>query len=367
MLEERDQRGTDRDHLARRDVHVVDGAHRHIDGLFLVGPGEGHVGGEPAVGVERLVHLRDDVIVLLVGGHVLDLVGHLAVDDLAVRRLDEAEGVDAAEGRERTDQTDVRAFRGLDRAHAAEVGRVHVAHLHAGAVARQAAGAQRGQAALVGHAGQRVVLIHELAQLGGAEELLDRGVHRADVDQRLRGDGLGVLRGHALAHHALHARQTRAQLVLDQLANLADAAVAEVVDIVGLDAQVDALALARAGEGRVAGVQRHQVLDRGDDVLARQAAVVDVVLEAELAVDLVAADAGQIVALGVEVEGIQQVAAGLGSGGVGRADLAVQIGQRVVLRLDGLLVERVEHQRVALERLADLRLGHADGHEEDDG
>ena len=291
----------------------------------------------------------------------------MAVLDLAVRGLDEAERVDAAEGGQRADQTDVRAFRRLDRAHTAEVGRVHVSHLHGGAIARQTAGAQGRQTALVGHAGQRVVLVHELAELRGAEELLDGGVHRTDVDQRLRGDGLGVLRGHALAHHALHTAQAGAQLVLDQLADLADAAVAEVVDVVHVHAQLDVLAVAAAREGLVAGVQGHEVLDGGDDVFTAQAAVVVVRLQAELAVDLVAADARQIVPLGVEVEGLEQVLAGLRGGGVGRADLAVQIGQSLVLGLDGLLVERVEHQRVALERLADLRLGHADGHQEHDG
>jgi hypothetical protein len=51
-----------------------------------------------AVGVQRRVGLRDDEVVLLVGGEVDDLVGDLALDDLAVRRLDEAEPVDAPVG-----------------------------------------------------------------------------------------------------------------------------------------------------------------------------------------------------------------------------------------------------------------------------
>src|SRR3546814_10500428 len=43
----------------------------------------------------------------------------LVVDDLAVRRLDEAVFVDPAEAGERVDQADVRPFRSLDRADAA--------------------------------------------------------------------------------------------------------------------------------------------------------------------------------------------------------------------------------------------------------
>ena len=54
--------------------------------------------------------------------------------------------------------------------------------------------------------------------------------------RRLRGDLVGLLHAHALAHHALHARQADAELVLDELADRADAAVAEVVDVVDLDA-----------------------------------------------------------------------------------------------------------------------------------
>ena len=65
---------------------------------------------------------------------------------------------------ERTDQADVRAFRGLDRAHAAVVRRVDVADLHAGAVAGQTAGTERGEAARCVRPA-RVGLVHELGEL----------------------------------------------------------------------------------------------------------------------------------------------------------------------------------------------------------
>ena len=44
----------------------------------------------------------------------------------------------------------------------------------------------------MGQAGQRVVLVHELGQLGGSEELLDRGGDGPDIDQGVGGDGLHV-------------------------------------------------------------------------------------------------------------------------------------------------------------------------------
>ena len=81
--------------------------------------------------------------------------------------------------------------------------------------------------------GERVGLVHELRELRGSEELLHRRDDGADVDQGLRRDRLDVLGRHALADDALHAGQAGAELVLDQLADRADAAVAEVVDVVG--------------------------------------------------------------------------------------------------------------------------------------
>ena len=61
--------------------------------------------------------------------------------------------------------------------------------------------------------------------------------------RRLRGDRLDVLGGHALAHDPLHAGQADADLVLDQLADRADAAVGEVVLV------VEAVARLRAWPG----------------------------------------------------------------------------------------------------------------------
>ena len=81
-------------------------------------------------------------------------------------------------------------------------------------------------------AGQRVGLVHELRELRGAEELLQRGHDRADVDDRLRRDRVGVLGGEALADDALHPVEADPEGLLDQLADRAQAAVAEVLVLV---------------------------------------------------------------------------------------------------------------------------------------
>jgi hypothetical protein len=83
--------------------------------------------------------------------------------------------------------------------------------------------------------GQRVGLVHELAELAGPEELLDGGGDGTDVDQALRRDRLRVLGGHPLAHHPLQTGESDPDLVLDELADGADPTVAEVIDVVGVD------------------------------------------------------------------------------------------------------------------------------------
>ena len=348
VLEERDQGGRDRHHLARRDVHVVDLVGQDLGDLTVLLANQHALFGELVLVVERGVGLRDDEAVLVVGGQVVDLVGDLALLDPAVRRLHEAERVDPAVGGQRPDQADVRAFRGLDRAHPAVVAVVDVADLHAGPVTGQTTGTERGEPALVRQAGDRVGLVHELAELRGAEELLQRRDHGADVDQRLRRDRLDVLGRHPLADHALHAGQAGAQLVLDQLADGPHPAVAEVVDVVGAD---DRRALRRR-ELLAAVVQRDDVADRGDDVGDRQRLLVERLVLAELLVDLVAADLGQVVALRVEVVVLQQRQRGLTRRRLARAQLAVDVEQRVVGTLGVVLLLG------QLDRLELAELGH---------
>ena len=131
VLEEGDERRRDRDDLLRRDVHVVDLGGLDVGDFAASRPHEHLVVEEAAGVVDPGVRLGDDVAVLVVGGEVLDLLGCASVVDLAVRRLDEPEPVDARVRREVADEADVRAFRRLDRAHAAVVAGVHVADLEA--------------------------------------------------------------------------------------------------------------------------------------------------------------------------------------------------------------------------------------------
>ena len=171
-------------------------------------------------------------LALLVGPHPDDVLGHLAVLDLAVGGDQEAVLVDAAVDAQRADQPDVGPFGRLDRADAAVVRDVDVADLEAGALAVEPAGAQGAEPPLVGELRQRVGLVDDLRELAAAEEVLDRRADALGVDQRARGHVLGVLEAHPLLDGAAELEEALAQLVGGQLVDGAQPAVAQVVDVV---------------------------------------------------------------------------------------------------------------------------------------
>ncbi len=271
----------------------------------------------------------DDVLLLLERRVELHLVGHPPFDHLAVGRLDEAVLVHAGEGGEAGDEADVRAFRRLDRADAAVVRRMHVAHLEAGALAGQAARPQRREAALVGDLGERIGLVHELRELARPEELLDHRRHRLGVDQVVRHERLDLLEAHALLDRALHADQADAVLVLEQLAHRAHAAVAEVVDVVDRALPV---------------LEIDQVPHDLEDVLLGEDRLLERLVDAELVVQLQPADLGEVVALRVEEQVDEEVGRRLQRRRIARAQAAVDLHDRLFRRGD-----LVRHQRVAQE------------------
>jgi hypothetical protein len=361
VLEERDQRGRDRDDLRRGDVHEVDVLGARGDGLSLAGAAEHHLVHEAAgLVVDLGARLGDRVLRLLGGVQVNDLLGHLPVRHLPVRRLHEAELRDGGERRQRPHQADVRALRSLDRAHSAVMRRVHVAHLDRRALAREAAGAERREPPPVREPGERVRLVHELRELRRAEELLQRRHDRADVDDRLRRDRVHVLRGHPLADDALHPVEPDAEGLLDQLANCAQPAVAEVLVLVELAADLVAREHDRVG-GEVLGLgvdaehvgQLDQLLDEREDVLRRQHAHVVGDVHAEPLVQLVPADLRQVVALRVEEQRLEQVPRVVERRRLTGALLLEDLDQRFVLARRGVLLERVRDVDRIAEQLHD--------------
>src|SRR2546427_2143423 len=393
VLEERDHGRGDRDDLLRRHVHVLD-----VLDLFdlevAARPRRHALVDEVALRRQRGIRLGDAEHVLLVGGQVLDLSrdpghdvdrGHTRLDqlldrfvvqhlvrgqhlvalrvrrraaqraahelrrdfvvqrhtvvDAAERGLYEAELVHLGVGGQVADEADVRTFPGLDRADAAVVAVVHVADVESGALARETTGAQRRETPLVRQLGQRVVLVHELRQLAGAEELLDRRDHRTRVDQRRRGDRVRITDRHALFDDSLHADEAHAELVLQQLADRPHPTVAEVVDVVR-----DLLLARRVVELDQLAQESDEVSLLEDAQLTLPDTLEDVLLvTAQALVDLVPADAAEVEPARVEEQRLEQVARVVYGRRVAGADTTVQLEECVLDLVRGVLVQRRLH------------------------
>ena len=139
VLQEGDHGRRHREHHLRRNVHQIDVSLREFGSLLAETSGY-IVVYKMTFLIQGLVRLRNDIVVLLVGGQVY----HLVRDD-GVRRvcglihhpvgsLDKSVFIYSRIGSQRVDQTDVGTLRSLDGTHTAVVGIVNVPHLKSGAV-----------------------------------------------------------------------------------------------------------------------------------------------------------------------------------------------------------------------------------------
>ncbi len=317
VLQERNQRGGHAHQLLRRDVHVVHLLPGHHDEL-AAGARRDELVEEVAPLIDGRVGLGDFVFVLVNGREPFDGLADAAAHHPAAGRLDESVLIHARIGGEARYQPDVRPLGRLDGAYAAIVGGVNVAHLEAGPVARQPPGTQGREPALVGNLRQRIRLVHELAQLAGAEKLLHRRRYHLGVDEVANQDVVEVLDSKALPDGALHAHEANAKLALEQFADGAHAPVAEVVDVVHRPLAV---------------TQLDDVAHRGDDVLERQGSLIQRKVQSQLRVQLQAPDVGQVVSLGVEEEVLEELPRRLRRRRIARAQALVDFHEGVFLRL----------------------------------
>ncbi|SQA03778.1 Uncharacterised protein [Serratia marcescens] len=161
--------------------------------------------------------------------------------------------------------------------------------------------------------GQRVVLVHELGQLAGAEELFHRRRNRLGVDHVLRHQGIQIAQRQTLLHRTLNTHQTYAELVLGHFADGTDTTVAQVVDIVHF-----ALAVTDIDE----------LLHHFDDVVfAQDARTFDLVAQ-QRTVELHTANRGQIVAVFGEEQVLEQAFGSFARWRLTRAHHAVDFYQR---------------------------------------
>ncbi len=191
----------------------------------------------------------------------------------------------------------------------------------------------------MGQLAEQVRLVDDLRELAALEEVLHRAVDGLVVEQVARRERLGEVlglqvAGELLLHGAAQLEHGGAQLVAEQVGDRAHAAVAEVVDVVGL-----------AG-GAVGADQGEQVVERAQVVVDRQDAALGRALE--LAVDAEAADRAEVVALLVQEAVLEELAHLLLVGGVARAQAAVDAQQRLVVARRLVLAQGVEQDVVGL-------------------
>ena len=185
VFQERNQGSGGRNDLQRRDVHVLDTFRANHHG-FTVFTGAHQFLSQATFVIQLGVSLADDVLTFFNSGEVINLIGHLAVNHLTIRRFQEAVFIQASIQSQRVNQTNVRAFRRFNRAQTTVVSRVHVTHFEACAFTGQTTGTQSGNTTLMGDFRQRIGLVHELAQLAGAKEFTNSSGNRLTVDQILR-------------------------------------------------------------------------------------------------------------------------------------------------------------------------------------
>ena len=271
--------------------------------------------GQSTLRVHGGVGLGNDVFALVHGRQINHLFGDPALDDPTVGAFDEAVFIDLSIGRQAVDQADIGAFGSLDRADAAVVGGMHIAHLETRPLARQTARPKRRQAPLMRDLGQGIGLIHELAELRRAEEFAHRRRRRFGVDQVMRHDAVDFDRAHALPNRPLHAQQADMILVFQELADRTHPTIAQMVDIVDIAASV---------------LEIDQGLDHGQNVFLAQDTNFVTGIEVEAGIELDPSHRRQIIAVRVGEQPLEQGLGGLNGRRLAGAHHAIDFEQGLV-------------------------------------
>ena len=160
-------------------------------------------------------------------------------------------------------------------------------------------------------------MIHELAQLVTAEEITDDTAERLGVDQLRRREIILVDLHHALANQTLGAQQSHAALILQQFANRAHAAIAQMVNVVNV-------------AGRIAVTQTHQILGGLDKIFLDEHAHLGIHIATQLLVDLVTANQTQIITAHVKEHPLEQGLGILDVWRIARTQATINLFQRII-------------------------------------
>ena len=339
MLEERDETSGHRHELLRRNIHVLDFIRFDLKEVAAIAGGD-FLTREIPFGVNLGIRLGDVEVLVTITAEVFDLIGNPTINDFAVWCFDESEFIDSGKSAQRADETDVRTFRRFDRTDAAVVGRMDVADFESSAITAETAWPEGGETALVSQLGERIRLIHELAQLAAAKEVTNDSAERLRINELLRRDliRVGIKQCHALADETLCASEADAALVGEKLTHGANAAAAEVVDVIG---------------HTITRTEADEVFHRGDKIVFGECALVFVNFEIELLIDLVTTNASEIVAFGIKEEAFEHATGILNGWRIARAQFAVDVFEGLILIVCRIFFEGFD-DRIVVFRVNDL-------------
>ena len=312
VFQERDQGRTDGYYLLGGYVHVVNLVAAEQTRFAFATAGN-QIFYKVAFVIQVGVRLSDNVVAFFDSRQVVNFVGYNTVSHFTVRSLEETVFVSLCVHGQGVDQTDVWTFRRFDRTYATVVRRVYVSNFEACTFTGQTAWAECRDTTFVRNLRQRVVLVHELRQLAGTEELFHCCRNRLGVDHILRHQGIQIAQGQTLFHRTLYTYQANAELVFRHFAYGTDTTVAEVVDIVHFAFTVTDI---------------DELLHHFDDVVfAQDTGTFDLITQ-QRTVELHTTNRGQIVAVFGEEQVLEQAFSRFASWWLTRTHHAVDFNQR---------------------------------------
>ena len=208
ILQEWDHCCCDGEYHLRRHIHKIDLLFLKLRSLLTETTGY-TLAHEMAFFIQLFVRLCNNITIFLICRQINNIVGNTRISricliNFTIRCLDKSILINTRIRCQRVDQTDIRSFRSLYRTHASIMCIVYIADLETCTISGQTTRSQCRQTSLMCQFRKRIVLIHELWQLGTSKEFLHSSRYRLDIDQRLCRNCRNILCGHTFTNDTLH-------------------------------------------------------------------------------------------------------------------------------------------------------------------
>ena len=243
MFQERNQWGSDWSNLLRWYVHQFNLWRRNYRIISILTT-LNFVANEWTVIVQGGITLTNYLAFFLfcweINNVIIIHVNHRVLY-LTIGSFDEAKVINLCVNAEWRNQTNVRAFRWLNRTKTTIVRIVYVTHLETSTFTWQTARTKGWKTTFVRYLSQGVCLVHELWQGIRTKEWIDYAWNSLSINQVSRSEYFIVTNVHTLTNGAAHTCQTNSKLVRKLLTNGAYTTVAQVVNIINRCLRVDQL------------------------------------------------------------------------------------------------------------------------------